>query len=68
MDDSRAARPVDRSARRWNTAASLAAGLLAGALALVGVLIPTGATAAAIHAAGTSTVATVTAPVPDTDG
>jgi hypothetical protein len=68
MDDSRAPRPADRSARRWNTGASLAAGLLAGALALVGALIPTGGTSVSTHAGGTSTVATVTTPVPDTDG
>lgn len=68
MFDSQAQVMADGSSRRWNTGASLAAGLLAGAVALVGATMPMSVASAPSHAAGVASAAALAPAVRDSDG
>ena len=57
MSDTSARIGTDRSASRWSTGASVAAGLLAGAFLLVGITMPSQTTSSGTGSTGTRTAA-----------
>jgi hypothetical protein len=68
MFDSQAQVMTDGASRRWNTGASLAAGLLAGAVALVGATMPMSGASGPSHTASAASASALAGAVRDSDG